>query len=95
LRVRTSAGLTIELRECGCEVLLARGRTPVLAALRTNPYRQGATRELPAFPSIGLAHAHAQQQLELRRSRWQRPAAARGLTGAAIPAAAARPARAV
>jgi high affinity sulfate transporter 1 len=64
----TIAGLTIELRERGCEVLLARVRAPVLAALRTNPYREGATRDLPAFPSVRQAHAHAQQKLELRRA---------------------------
>jgi MFS superfamily sulfate permease-like transporter len=51
----------------GCEVLLARVRTPVLAALRANPYRQGATRELLAFPSVRQAYAHAQEKLELRR----------------------------
>jgi hypothetical protein len=45
-----------------------RVRAPVLAALRTNPYREGATRDLPAFPSVGQAHAHAQQKLELRRA---------------------------
>jgi SulP family sulfate permease len=63
----TMAGLTIELRERGCELLLARVRTPVLAALRANPYRAGATRDLPAFPSVRQAHAHAQGKLGLRR----------------------------
>jgi hypothetical protein len=48
-------------------LFLARVRTPVLAALRTNPYREGATRELPSFPSVRQAHAHAQEKLELRR----------------------------
>jgi MFS superfamily sulfate permease-like transporter len=61
------AGLAIELRRRDCEVLLARVRTPVLSALRTNPYRQGATRDLLAFPSVRQAYAHAQEKLELRR----------------------------
>jgi SulP family sulfate permease len=63
----TMADLTVELRERGCEVLLARARGRVLAALRANPYREGATRELPAFPGVRQAYAHAQEKLELRR----------------------------
>jgi hypothetical protein len=64
----TMAELTVDLRERCCELLLARARTPVLAALRTNPYRQGPTRDLPAFPSVRQAHAHAQERLALRRA---------------------------
>jgi MFS superfamily sulfate permease-like transporter len=63
----TLAELTVNLRERGCQLLLARVRTPVLEALRANPYRQGATRDLPAFSGVRQAHAHAQQELELRR----------------------------
>jgi hypothetical protein len=63
----TMAVLTADLREHGCELLLARIQTPVLATMRANPYRQGATRELRAFPSVHQAHAYAQEELELRR----------------------------
>ncbi|MCW2704235.1 MAG: High affinity sulfate transporter 1, partial [Blastococcus sp.] len=63
----TIAQLTVDLRGRGCELLLARVRPPVLAALRANPYGQGATRALPAFPSVRQAHAHAEEKLALQR----------------------------
>jgi MFS superfamily sulfate permease-like transporter len=59
------ADLTVELRERGCELLVARVRTPVAAILRANPYRDGATRDVRGFPSVRQAHAYTQQQLEL------------------------------
>jgi SulP family sulfate permease len=63
---QTMAELTADLRTRGCELLLARAREPVLATLRANPYRDGATRELRAFPGVRQSHAYAQEKLELR-----------------------------
>jgi MFS superfamily sulfate permease-like transporter len=63
----TIAELTVGLRARGCEVLLARVREPVLATLRANPYREGATRELHAFPSVRQAYGYAHEALERRR----------------------------
>jgi MFS superfamily sulfate permease-like transporter len=60
------AELTLDLRGRGCELLLARVRTLVLATLQANPYRDGATRDLHAFPSVRQAYAYAHKQLELR-----------------------------
>jgi high affinity sulfate transporter 1 len=62
----TMAGLTVDLRERGCELLLARVRTPVMSDLAANPYHQGATRDLRAFPSVRQAHAYALEKLEPR-----------------------------
>ncbi|MDT7681516.1 MAG: sulfate permease, SulP family [Pseudonocardiales bacterium] len=61
------AELTLELRERGCEVLLARVRKPVLAPLQANPYHGGATRDLPTFPSVRQAYTHAHEKLQARR----------------------------
>lgn len=36
------------------------------ATLQANPYRDGATRDLHAFPSVRQAYAYAHKQLELR-----------------------------
>lgn len=55
------ADLTANFQERGCRLLLARVHPPVLAALRTNPYRDGVTRTLPVFPSIQEAHAAAKE----------------------------------
>jgi MFS superfamily sulfate permease-like transporter len=55
----TLADLTLDLRERGCRLLLARARPPVLATLRGNPYRDGATQALPAFASVREAHTAA------------------------------------
>ena len=63
----TMAELTLELRERGCELLLARVRAPVLATLRANPYHEGATRDLLAFPSVRQAYAYAHEKLQARR----------------------------
>jgi MFS superfamily sulfate permease-like transporter len=63
----TLAELTAELRARGCEMLLARARGPVLTTLRANPYRDGATRELRAFPSVRQAYGYAHEALERRR----------------------------
>jgi SulP family sulfate permease len=63
----TMAAVTVELRGRGCELLLARVRKPVLADLAANPYHEGATRGLRAFPSVRQAYAHAQQNLDPRR----------------------------
>ena len=46
------AQLTVDLRALGCRLALARVHQPVLALLRANPYRDGATRQLPAFPTV-------------------------------------------
>jgi len=62
----TMAGLTVDLRKRGCELLLARVRTPVLSDLVANPYHEGATRGLRAFPSVRHAHAYALEKLEPR-----------------------------
>jgi SulP family sulfate permease len=61
------AELTLELRERGCEMLLARVRAPVLATLRANPYHEGATRDLHAFPSVRQAYTYAHEKLQMRR----------------------------
>jgi SulP family sulfate permease len=58
------AALALDLREHGCELLLARVRAPVLTTLRANPYGDGATRDLPAFPSVRHAYAHARDELQ-------------------------------
>jgi high affinity sulfate transporter 1 len=58
----TMAELITALRGRGCELLLARVREPVLATLRANPYREGATRGLRAFPSVRQAHAYAREK---------------------------------
>jgi SulP family sulfate permease len=63
----TMAAVTVELRGRGCELLLARVRKPVSADLAANPYHEGATRGLRAFPSVRQAYAHAQQNLDPRR----------------------------
>jgi hypothetical protein len=61
------ADLTVDLRERGCELLLARVHGPVSATLRANPYRGGATRDLHVFASVRQAYAHALEKVELPR----------------------------
>jgi MFS superfamily sulfate permease-like transporter len=68
----TIAGLTVDLRERGCELLLARVRTPVLSDLAANPYHEGATRDLRAFTSVRQAHAYALEKLEPRHQEGAR-----------------------
>jgi hypothetical protein len=36
----------------------------VLTTLQTNPYRDGATRDLLAFPSVRDAYAYAHEKLQ-------------------------------
>jgi len=60
------AEFTLDMRGRGCELLLARVRKPVLTTLQTNPYRDGATRDLRAFPSVRQAYAYAHSQLQKR-----------------------------
>lgn len=48
----TPARLTVDLRDRGCGLAVARARNAVLSALRSNPYEDGATQRLPAFPSV-------------------------------------------
>jgi MFS superfamily sulfate permease-like transporter len=60
------AAITLDLRRHGCELLLARVRTSVLTTLQDNPYHDGATRGLHAFPSVRDAYAHAQEKLQTR-----------------------------
>jgi hypothetical protein len=58
------AEFTLDMRGRGCELLLARVRAPLLATLQTNPYRDGATRDLLAFPSVRDAYAYAHEKLQ-------------------------------
>ena len=58
------AEFTLDMRGRGCELLLARVRKPVLTTLQANPYRDGATRHLLAFPSVRDAYAYAQEKLQ-------------------------------
>jgi sulfate permease, SulP family len=58
------AALTLDLRRHGCELLLTRVRTPVLTTLQNNPYHDGATRDLHAFPSVRHAYTYAQEKLQ-------------------------------
>ncbi|MFJ9865684.1 SulP family inorganic anion transporter [Streptomyces sp. NPDC101165] len=51
------ARLTTDLRDHHCELVLARPRDTVLATLRANPYENGATRQLRAFPTVREAYA--------------------------------------
>ncbi|MEU7891951.1 SulP family inorganic anion transporter [Nonomuraea sp. NPDC049152] len=51
------AQLTVDLRALGSRLALARVHEPVLALLRANPYRDGATRQLPVFPTVREAFA--------------------------------------
>ncbi|MFF4572989.1 SulP family inorganic anion transporter [Streptomyces sp. NPDC001410] len=51
------ARLTADLREHHCELVLARARNTVLATLRANPYENGATRQMRAFPTVREAYA--------------------------------------
>jgi len=51
------ARMTADLKSRGCALLLARVRDPVLAVLQANPYADGATRDLPTFPSVRDAFA--------------------------------------
>jgi SulP family sulfate permease len=64
---QTMADLTVDLRERGCELLLARVHGPVSATLRANAYRGGATRDLHVFASVRQAYAHALEKMELPR----------------------------
>ena len=58
------AGLTLDLRGHGCELLLARVRKSVLTIVRTNPYHDDATRDLYSFPSVRQAYAYARNTLQ-------------------------------
>jgi hypothetical protein len=60
------AEFTLDMRGRGCELLLARVRKPVLTTLQTNPYRDGATRDLHALPSVRHAYTYAREKLEGR-----------------------------
>jgi SulP family sulfate permease len=60
------AEFTLDMRGRGCELLLARVRKPVLTTLQANPYRDGATRDLHAFPSVRHAYTYAREKLEGR-----------------------------
>jgi SulP family sulfate permease len=51
------ARTTMELRRRGCGFVVARARDAVVQTLRTNSYEQGATRDLPFFPSVREAYA--------------------------------------
>ncbi|MGW7362405.1 SulP family inorganic anion transporter [Streptomyces sp. NPDC054841] len=55
------AQLTVDLRARHCELVVARPREQVLAVLRANPYHDGATRDLPVFPTVREAYAALQQ----------------------------------
>jgi MFS superfamily sulfate permease-like transporter len=68
------AELTLDLRGHGCELLLARVRTPVLTTLQANPYHDGATHDLHAFPSVRQAYAYAHDELQTPNSDGQRDA---------------------
>ncbi|TMR98789.1 SulP family inorganic anion transporter [Nonomuraea basaltis] len=46
------AQLTVDLRALECRLALADVHASVLAVLRANPYRDGATRQLPAYPTV-------------------------------------------
>ncbi len=60
------AEFTLDMRGRGCELLLARVRPPVLTTLQTNSYRDGATRDLHAFPSVRHAYAYAREKLQIQ-----------------------------
>ncbi|MFD5428454.1 SulP family inorganic anion transporter [Streptomyces sp. NPDC127084] len=51
------AQLTVDLRARQCELVLARTRGQVLATLRANPYRDGATSRLRVFSTVREAYA--------------------------------------
>jgi MFS superfamily sulfate permease-like transporter len=68
------AEFALDMRGRGCELLLARVRTPVLTTLRTNPYRDGATRDLLAFPSVRDAYAYAHEKLQAQSENGGREA---------------------
>ncbi|MFD7626547.1 SulP family inorganic anion transporter [Streptomyces sp. NPDC059851] len=51
------AQLAVDLRARDCELVLARPSEQVLAILRANPYQDGATRALRAFPTVREAYA--------------------------------------
>ncbi|MEU3408557.1 SulP family inorganic anion transporter [Streptomyces sp. NPDC006670] len=58
------AQLTADLREHGSELVLARPRDRVLAALRASPFRDGATRQLRVFSSVREAYAALREPKE-------------------------------
>jgi MFS superfamily sulfate permease-like transporter len=51
------AQLTVGLRSHDCRLAVARPRKQVLATLRANPYRDGATQQLRVFPTVREAYA--------------------------------------
>ncbi|MDX2391573.1 SulP family inorganic anion transporter [Streptomyces sp. DK15] len=58
----TLAQLATDLRARDCQLVVARPREQVLTTLRESPYQDGATRQLPVFPSVREAYDALRQR---------------------------------